>query len=173
MRDYDIEVQKVKRLTLLYYLDIPIPFPYSDIFKAFDDFYNCHEMIEISDTSERVVLCGLDKDSNIIFVLNKKETSYNTKTPHNYVTMIYTEKHSDILELLEKNMRHKNKPSRANYNILEQINKMVAKRNGIEYEHITYYNSKGYYMERLKLECVKCLKVQNLGTLPEGNSPTF
>ncbi len=162
--EHDTEVQKFKRLAFLYFLGIPIPAPYSDIFKAFDDFYDCYEKVELLDFSGHNVLCGIDKEHNILFVLSDElNKNFNGIVKKNtQTTLIYTEIYSGVIQRLEKNMREDWKQSsKTRFDILREISKIVANRYGIEFEHLAYYGSKTYYIGKLE-EGYKNSKLGNL-----------
>ncbi len=166
---YDIEVQKAKRLALLHYLNIPIPHPYSDVFKALDVFYDCHERIEIPYKNEHLVLCGLDKNSDILFVLNRTDPGDNLINTDDYVTIIHTDKGREILKQALGSYKFEDPEYGEICNMVATARRIVENRNGLKYKYSTYYSSDAGYIKGLKKECLKFLKLRNLalkGTIP-------
>ncbi len=164
--DYEMLVQKIKRLSFLYYMGIPIPSPYSDIFKALDDFYDCHETVELSDTAYQRVLCGMDKDLNILFVLKNTNNVYD-------VTLIHTEKYSALVGYLIKLYKTFEKKFIVIDMALNLANKIVANRKGLVFINSTFYSSKTYYIKYLKSEYMKNSKIQTLALGQHSKLLTF
>ncbi len=142
MTPHEEETKTIKRLAYLYFLGISIEPAYHDIIKPIADFYDCYEKIEFTDILLRDVLCGLDKEQNILFVLDR------TRTGHE---LIYTE----TLDMLAKKIGW----------VFYVANKIVAKHKGIEFEYWNFYGSDEYYITNMQIK-IQNIKTQNLETLP-------
>lgn len=147
-------------MVYLYYLGIPVSFPYNYIIKEFEDFYNCHEKIMLVDIEKQSVWCGLDMFGNFLFALETNDF---------WLRLMYTEIYeamylrcSTLLNSIEPNV-----------NVLKRwikiIEIIVAKRNGIEFEDSMLCNSNGYYLKDLKTKYLsKKSELKNLAL--EGNN---
>ncbi len=161
---YQTEAQKLERLTYLYYLGIPVSFPYNDIIKEFDDFYNCHERINLVDTNNQNVICGLDKNKNFLFALKALDED------NNWVTMIYTERYEDM-HLRIANLLNSTEP---NVDTMRRyiIENIVVNRNKTNFHELMLLNSNSGYFNDLKKDYIsKKSKHRNLAL--EGNSLNF
>ncbi len=142
---YNADVQKLKRMVFLYFLGIPIEPPYSEIIKAFDDFYNPYEKIQLDSIFNQSVICALDKEQNILF-------SMSDDMEDKYSLITYSKHHSEMVGRMRELLKDSNVDGLKTELMLANLNRIMSLRNGLDFNSHISDNSTSFYFDNLKKE---------------------
>ncbi len=131
----------MKRLVILYFIGVPIPLPYVEIIKRFDEFYHPFEKVELLDINKVKVLCCLDENQNILYVC---------KNNNDYPEIKYTKSYSDMRFSLTETSNLLGIEGTHREIMFNALNKIMATRNGFFFHHFDATDYNDYYLYRLK-----------------------